>query len=291
MIRVSKVLFTSLSLAAMAGTALAQDPPEGEGEEAPAEGEMGAEMGAEMGGEATADPAAMDPAAAAAATGMWPQEIINRPLTLNKGMIRAQADLAILNVVILTESAVGIGLGVGAGYGVSDKLEVGGSYAISLKEFEAKGPLSAYGAFRLMDGKMKAAAGASITYDLAGESLGLGLGLAFQYNLNEKMALFTPGNQLAIGLDPETTAGLNLPVGFGFQATPNIFAAVQTNIGSIGIEPSGSAFLFADFIPLTVGAFYSPSNKMDIGASISTIDLPEIADFWAVLLTGRIYMM
>ena len=77
-----------------------------------------------------------------------------RPLTLNAGMLRLQGDLGILRISFTepitgtTSSSTGVGLTIGAGYGVSDQIEVGGSYGLSLKDFEAKGPLTLYGAYR-----------------------------------------------------------------------------------------------------------------------------------------------
>jgi len=136
---------------------------------------------------------------------------------------------------------------------------------------------------------MRMSAGASFGYNLASETLGIGAGLAFQYHLNDKMFVYMPPSHLQIGLDP-TAVSINLPVGFGFQATPNIFAYAQTNLLNIGIEPSGSSFIFADYIPLTVGAWYAPSNKMEFGASIGASDLPDIADLFVFTLSFRMYL-
>ncbi len=231
-----------------------------------------------------------------ATAGSWSMSIIDRPLNLLKGMIRVDADLGILKINIPAippatsgSSLTGVALGVGAGYGISDKLEAGVSYAISLKEFEAKGPLSLYGLFNLVHSdKMRISAGASFGYNLASEKIGIGAGLAFQYHLAPKMMVFMTPTHLSIGLDP-TVAAINLPVGFGFQATPNIFAYAETNLFDIGLKPSGSAFIFADRTPLTVGGSYSPSNKMDLGASINASNLPDIADLFVITVYARLY--
>ncbi len=286
--RLSKVLIAAAAtIAVPVHSAFAQDPAPTEEGTPPAEDATG-----------TPPPDGSAPAVeeGGAATGTWSMEIINRPLTMLKGMIRAQADLGILKINIPAippattgSSSTGVALTVGAGYGVSDKLEAGVSYGISLKEFEAKGPLTLYGLFSIKDSpKMRLAAGASFGYNLASEKLAIGAGLAFQYHLTDKMMVYMPPSHLSIGLDP-TAVAISLPVGFAFQATPNIFAFAETNLFNIGIEPSGSTFIFADNTPLTVGAFYSPSNKMDIGASIGAVNLPDIADLFVFQLTARMY--
>jgi len=286
MTRLSKVLIAAAAMIAVpVQSAMAQDtPPEGEGEAAPPPEDASG---------MSPPPSVMEGQAGSE----WAMEIIKRPLTLKKGMIAARGDLSILKITTVstgtppvTSSATGVALGIGAGYGISDKLEAGISYGLSLKSFEAKGPLSVYGLFSIKDSpKMRVAAGAQFGYNLASEKLGIGAGLAFQYHLNDKMMVYMPPTHLQIGLDP-TAVSINLPVGFAFQATPNIHAYAQTNLFDIGIEPSGTAFIFADSIPLTVGAWYSPSNKMDIGASIGAIDLPEIADLFVFTVSARLYL-
>jgi hypothetical protein len=213
-------------------------------------------------------------------------------------MIRVDADLLIVKIagfpamspIPAIDGTTLVGLRAGAGYGVSDKLEVGGSYAITLKDFEAKGPLSAYGLFNLKnDPKLRISAGASLTYDLAAESFGIVGGLAAQYHLNDKMMVFMPATHLQLGIDP-TDISIQIPVGFGFQANDNIFASAETSLATIGIDPSGSAFIFADVTPLTLSAFYSPSNKMDFGVSFLMPNVPDVADIFAITLSARLFL-
>jgi len=283
----NKVLIAAAATIAVPMTAFAQDDAT-----APVEGEA-APPTEDATGEAA--PAVETPAGPVA--GAWSQRFIDRPLNLLKGMIRVDANLGILKINIPAippatsgSSSTGVALGVGAGYGISDKLEAGVSYAISLKEFEAKGPLQLYGLFNISHSeKMRISAGAQLGYNLNSERLSIGAGLAFQYHLNEKMMVYMPPTHLQIGLDP-TTAAISLPVGFGFQANDNIFAAVETNLFDIGLEPSGSSFIFADRTPLNVLVSYSPSNKMDLGASVGATNLPDIADLFVVTVFARFFL-
>lgn len=287
MTRISKLVFAAAaSMMAIGGTAFADDPP-AEGAEAAAEG-AGAAAGE-----------AIPPVEGSTAmTGTWSMSIIDRPINLLKGMIRVDGDLGVLRISIppippatTGVSGTGVSLRAGVGYGVSDKLEVGGSYALSLKEFEAKGPLSFYGLLSLKnETKLRISAGATATLNLAADnSFGIAMGLAFQYHLNDKIMVYMPPSHVQLGLNPDFSLAVNLPVGAAMQVTPNIFAFLETNLFNIGIEPSGSAFIFADQTPLTLGAFYSPSNKMDLGVSFGMPNVPDVADIFTLLFSARLY--
>jgi hypothetical protein len=269
--------------------------------------ETGGGAGGSVGMEATASGggAAGDVSAKASAPGGWPQEIIDRPLTLAKGLLRFDVNLPIAKVVTVsgtppvTSSSTGVLLGLGAGYGVSDKIELGATYAISLKEFEAKGPLEIFALYGIMNSeKMKAAPRAGFTYNLAGETGQLNVGLAFQYNLNKQMAVYMPGTHLrAVFIAPEVAGvaapkpiDFSLPVGFAYQLNKNVYAFAQTSIATINISKSATAFIFADAIPLTVGAYYSLSNKMEFGAQIASGDVPSIGDNFAFAVVARMFM-
>lgn len=294
--RVSKLLAGSAALSvALMGTALAQ----------PADGESG-EVSSDPATDPSTDPnagGAADPAVeGAATTGGYPQAIIDRPATLNAGMLRIGGELSLFKTFSLaageTDSSLGVALGVSADYGISDKLEIGAGYALALEEFEEKGPLRIGAGYRVVDGQMKGAITADFTYNLASEIGSLGAGLAFQYNIGPKMALFTPGNQLNVQLFSDTPDGvesvnpiyLSLPVGFMYQVDPSLHLYASTSIGQIEISDSDTGFIFADFIPLTVGAFYTTPSLIDIGASLSSGDLEAADDNFVVALTARLHM-
>ncbi|HEU0033308.1 MAG TPA: hypothetical protein VFQ53_21905 [Kofleriaceae bacterium] len=261
-----------------------------------------------------ADPNAADPAAAPApdpnaalappppASGIpgWPLSIIDRPLTLNRGLIRAQGDLAIAQVTTVdvttgnSTTSTAIGLTLSGGYGVTDQLELGVAYGFTLKELEAKGPLTLYGAFRLAEGSFKAAANAAFTYNLASEVGTLSGGLAAQWNLTPEVSLFTPGQQLSavVVTDADVNpVSLALPLGLGLQASPEIFAYAQSTIATIDIADSASSNIFEDAINVAVGAFYSPSSEVDLGVALVFPDLENAGDTAALVITGRVFAM
>jgi hypothetical protein len=134
MTRLSQILFAATAIAAVPLTAFAEDPIT----DPPADPNAGG------GGDGTAVPPVEGGGGAAAG---WSRSVIDRPLTVLKGKLGAAADLYIAHISVtilgMTSSSTSEGLAVGAGYGISDKLEVGGSYAFALNEFEIKGTLTA----------------------------------------------------------------------------------------------------------------------------------------------------
>ena len=219
-----------------------------------------------------------------------PQEIIDRPRTTPAGQITVGGDLIFQKF----GDANGTALNVGGLYGVNDKLEVGAAYAFALDEFEIKGDICLHAAYGILtDGNLTVAADLGFGYNVLAEGLDpLTLGAEVQFKVNDKLAVYTPGGQLGITLEGDVKPiALNLPVGVGYQATPQIWAFVDTSIGQIEIADSETVLFGADVIPLGVGGFFSPSNAMDFGARIGFDDLKEAgADFLTVTASARLHL-
>jgi hypothetical protein len=269
---------------------------------------------------------------APAPAGAWSPQIIDRPLTLNKGKIAAYGDFQVIRLSFtfagMTSTSTAEGLSVGAGYGVSDKLTVGANYAFGLHDFEAKGPLTLYGAFDIMhNDKLAVGASADLVVNFNGESgvdaMGnttssttetIQAGLGVRYKVAPKLAVFTGGTSfgggglfafgspfgplagsplgqhLGIGLQSGAPVTFDIPVGVGLQATPQIYAAASTDIALIGISNADTAVIFSDFIPLNVGAFYNANKNLDIGASLNLPDLKNAQfDLMFFGLSARYY--
>lgn len=305
MTRLSKILFAATALVAVPLTALAQDaeppvdpnavPPDGSA--VPPDNGGPGEMGS-----------------------AWSRSVIARPLTLNKGKLGAQADLLIVHVAGITvgtvtsDSSTSELLAVGAGYGISDKLTVGGVYAFALNEFEIKGTLTAYGAFSLMHSdKLDIGASADIalnfanqTFNTAGEAetsttATIHAGAAVRYKITPKMAVFTGmpwtpgplGQHLTIGLsDGNDAKTFSLPVGFGLQATPELFAYLNTTLFQLLLSDPGMGDRFssiADETPLTLGAFYSVNKNIDAAVSFGFPDLQNAGDAYLITVGARYF--
>ncbi len=274
-----------LLLVAHTGAAWAQDEDESSdesAEEASEEAAEGAEEAAEEATEESAD----------AAVGRWPRAVIARPRTLPKGLTQLGAALSANNDFSL------LGLGINGGYGVSDDIEVRGSYAFSLKEFEAKGSLNFGVGYKVLrgaaGGKLEVIARGDTGYNFLAEGLNpLTLGAQAQYNISDKIAVVTPGGQLAISLEEVggvRPIALNLPVGVGYQATPELYVQLDTRIASIEISDSPTTVIFADTTPLAVTATYNVKPNLDAYLAIST-DLTNEPDDALGFLVGANYYL
>jgi hypothetical protein len=219
-----------------------------------------------------------------------PQEITMRPLTTPGGQITVAGDMFIL---LIPDLDTGIGLGVGGSYGVDDKIEVGAAYGIALApEFDAKGGLGVEAAYRIMDGNISLAADVATGYDLAAEGISpLELGARFRFRLDDKLAINSGGGQLNITLDGDPKPiTLDLPVGVSYQVSPQLYGFLNTSLANISIADSTTVVFGADYIPLQVGAFFSPSNTLDVGGAVSWFDLKEASDTLGITLAGRLHM-
>jgi hypothetical protein len=198
----------------------------------------------------------------------WPQEIIMRPLTLPKGSWAAGTDLAAHKSFDIVGDALVVG------YGITDELEVGVSYGFALRDFEAKGDVALDAGYAVFRGdEIELIARASFGYSLLGEDLlPIGLGVQGQYTHDSgKFAVVMPADHLSIGIAGDMAPiDFQLPIGVGFQATPNIYAEVTTVLFNLGLSNSANAFFGADVVPVEAGVFFSPNNTMDIGVGVST---------------------
>jgi hypothetical protein len=218
-----------------------------------------------------------------------PQEIIMRPLTTPGAQLTVGGDLVF---PINPDAFDFLGLNLGGSYGVDDKIEVGATYFFALKEFEAKGDIGVQAAYNIMEGNLSVAADVATGYDLLAEGMdNLEVGARVRFRLNDQLAITSPGGQLSIALDGDPKPiTLGLPVGVAMQASPQIYAFVATELANISISNSETIVFGSDYIPLAVGAFFSPSNTMDVGASVGWFDLKEFSDTVAGSVSFRLHM-
>lgn len=300
MTRLSQILFAATAIAAAPLTAFADDVA------------VDANVGASGDGTAVA-PVVAD----ASMTPGWSLSVIDRPLTVLKGKLGAMADVYIAHISVtilgMTASDTSEGLAVGAGYGISDKLEIGGVYAFALNKFEIKGTLTAYGAFALMHSeKLDVGASADLALNFndsdpgsttGGTRVGATLhaGLGVRYKLAPKFALFTGtpwapgplGQHLRIGLNSGAAKTFSLPVGFGMQATPALFAYVNTTLFSLLLSDPGMGGKrfnsIADATPLTLGAFYAVNKNIDAAFTFGFPDLQNAGDAYVITIGARYF--
>lgn len=276
----SRLLIASLASFAFAGTALAQDtPPDGTQPDPNA-----------VPADPNGTPAMGDPNAAPAA-GKWPRSVILRPLTLPAGIFMVGADIVNFTSSFFDPAFIDVGVG----YGINDDFEIGFvGYGFATSDV-GKGDIAANLGYNIVrggaGGKLDAAVRLSAGYNLGTEGLDpLGLGLHARYRVNDKIAVYTPGDQLGIGLEEPNPIAFDLPVGAAFQATPELYAYLQTNLLTIAIKDAGdSTFIFADTTPIALGAIYNVMPALDVNVAIGTDLSNSPFDPTSILIGARYY--
>jgi hypothetical protein len=299
-----KMFTVSLVSLLSAGVAVAQDAP-AEGEPAAAAEGAATEAGAAAEGAAADATAAAGDAAMMPMGGRYSRSVIDRPLTLPKGLISAGLDLTNSTKAFFDPALIGIVVG----YGVSDDLEINPiQYSFSSKD-AGKGALTAGAGYKLIrggaGGKLEVIGRAAFVYDLGFKSLGLALGAQAQYNITPKLAVYTPGGQLRQGIiAPEITfmgvtakgknaTSLAIPVGIGFQATPELWVQADTTLANIKIANSTTTVIGSDTTPLAITATYNVMPALDVNAGISLDATPAaggVGDTLSVLVGARYYV-
>lgn len=256
--------------------------------------------------------------------GAMPLAINSRPLTRPKdklafhGGIRVDV-LTLPDAAGMDQTSTTDSLALGVSYGVSDQLEVGADYAPSISPGSAKGPLTLHGAYLAVhQDKLDVALAGGIAVDFYSLTdpasmststralYSLQLGAWARYRLTPKASLISgvpavPATtaslsklsfalpplpyQLAIGLNGGGTVALDLPIGVGYQAKPKVYALAMLNLAHIRIANTANAFLFKDFIPISLGGFYS-LDKIDVGALFSD-DLKQGTDYLRFEIVAR----
>ena len=277
----SKVLIAAtVTFAVPVSTAFAQD-------DAPVvEGEAGVEAGASVdaSGDVTVPPVEGE-ATMTMSAGMgpftketYPQALIDRPLTLVKGMLEVRAALAIVKI---TGADTGIGLGVGAGYGITDQLEIGLATGIQLSpDADWSKRIGLYGKVSVIDSAkfdMAPSVGTTLNFqDGADVFTGIQVGGGVRYLLSDKLFIRAGDNFLDLQVTPDAGARINLNAGVGFQATPQLAVVADLNLISLKLFGDMQAdSTFFDPFGVALTGLFAVSNKLDVYAQIN---FPSVAD-------------
>jgi hypothetical protein len=250
---------------------------------------------------------AQDARADEAATA-WPRAIIDRPLTLPKGLVALQGDLATPTSSFFDPALIRVGVG----YGINDDLELNfAAYSFNTDD-AGHGAIDAGLGYKLLrgaaGGKLEVIARAQVGYHLSndGDLDPIGLGVHVQYNVTPKIAIISgaPGTlyspQLSIGVvDPKLTT-FSLPIGIGFQATPELFIEADTQLATFTIShpdslDPGNQFIFDKLTPLSLTAFYNAVPALDLYANLAIANLTppdgvDVGDTMSVGVGVRYYI-
>ncbi len=227
----------------------------------------------------------------------YPRSVIDRPLTFPKGLAAVGADVA-TSTKNFADPAL---IRVLAGYGITDDLEIAfGHYAFPTDD-AGKGSLDIGLGYKLLrgaaGGKLEVIARAQTGYSLAAEGMNpLFLGAQAQYNATPKIAIYTPGNQLAIALsgDPKPVT-FGLPVGVAYQAAKTVWLQLDTTLATLKISNAENAFIFSDVTPLAISGIFNVMPALDVIAGVFSLNLTppdpiEVADTLGVMVGARYYI-
>ncbi len=251
-------------------------------------------------------------ATGSAMMGWWPTSAIDRPYMRGKGKITAGLDYDLFKasffepISMTTISATGDALALTAAYGVSDQINVGLGYFGPLgvagdNDFNAAGTLDLWGGYQVKhDPKLSVAATADFNVDLDNtDDMGIAAGLGVRYSLAPQMAVFTGapygpgpvGQHLKISLADSGPITFDVPVGFMYQATPELNVSAMTSLVNIGISNSDTIIFGADYIPLYIGGLFAVNKNIDVTAQFGLPDLKEAQfDLYTVALGARYHV-
>ncbi len=233
-------------------------------------------------------------ASAARADVSQPTALIDRPRTLPDGEFEGSISLGVGRQASTTATGTtfsnATGLDLGIGYGFSRRFEGRMGYGIGVDPSSSQGPLGFAIAYNLARGRLSAAFDAGVGYDFASDhALPLTLGFELQGKLGARGALFTPGQQLSIGLSGENPIGLDLPIGLGYQANIHLWVDVQTKIAHLGFAHDSTQVFGADFIPLQLDGVFSISNAFDVGLAFED-DFKHAGDSYSFAAFARLFL-
>lgn len=295
---------------AVCGVASAQDNPMGGGDSggAGASGDSGGAGGATGTGTAVGvgspAPAPANTAMAGTATGLYPMEVVARPLQLPKGTVEAGATIAFPEGLDTTGFKFGswIGFDLRGDYGITDKIQAGLRIPLLLAKPDLTGGLGPSPSFFggiLIDGMYSINQMLSVHAQLGDvRAGGIPLNSAVYpiYNIADLKFGFTAGvavkkrflaGKLAVLGDPafelqadsaadnngtKAFLGLRIPVAALYQLMPALAAGIRTGIWT------GSDFSFSADDGATIPAFlegqYTLMNgNLDLGADLGFASL------------------
>lgn len=239
------------------------------------------------------DPNAAPPAEEAAAPATrYSRSVIDRPLTLPQGLVMVGADFS-ANKDFDIFGATPI-----VGYGITDDFEVQVPYSFFLEPFEAKGLLNIDLGYKILrgaaGGKLELIARARAGYNLLAEvAAPVQLGVHVQYNVTPQLTILsgTPGTQqLSIAVDGDVKPiDFSIPLGVGFQATPELYLQLDTKIATIDISDSANSNI-ADITPMSLTAVFNAMPALDVQAALQFGDLQNAGDTVGFLVGARYYI-
>jgi hypothetical protein len=258
----------------------------------------GAAMAQEEGGGEGAEAAPAPAATATVSMGMgpftkesYPEEYVNRPLTLVAGMVEGRAGVAYTKLTFtdpmsgMSTSFDATGLRVEAGYGITDQIEAGLSTGLGIDpDFEWSESLGLYAMYLALDQeKLDVAARVDVPLSFVDGTdtfSSFQLGAPLRYMVMPQLALYAGHGLLNIGTSDPSFVDLDLHIGAAYQVMPKLAVRLDTQPASIAISGDGNeTATYGDVIPVSLMGLYAVSNKIDAVLQLGFPDLEHAGDF------------
>jgi len=204
--------------------------------------------------------------------GDYPVEQRLRPLTMAKGMVEIDGDLDYLSLPNPIKDAVGFGLDVEYGLAPTVDAHIGTGLLLS-PDFDWSRALNFGAAYLAYDTK---------DYDLAvgvdanmflvdGGTTSIAVTAPMRYLIGKQWDVHgTVG--VPVILSPDFGINVVLSPGAGFQASENIYLALDTTVLSVSSLPNSTTHL-GDILPLAFRFDYGINRQWDVGGKLTVPDL------------------
>jgi len=212
----------------------------------------------------------------------YPRAVISRPLTLPEGMMDGTVRATI-------QEGGHVGLWGASRYGLTERIDGFVGTGVTLHPSLGWGRIIDLGAaMRLAsDDALDAAAGLRVPLSLATGAKVLNvlaLDALFRYRSTERLAITVGRGFVPITLDPGTL-GLGLTVEVGYQASPQVWASVATDVMHLALVGKGTVSTTAlDFWPVRLELSVTPDDYTDVFGGVHFLDLGEAGDTWAIVV-------
>jgi hypothetical protein len=245
---------------------------------------------------AEAAPAAELEAGAAAAAGPgvgpftkenYPTSLLLRPLTLPAGTIQATPEFAHFKIDFGFGSASATGLFVTGAYGITDQIQVAlGTGILVDPEFEWSESLGIAAAFLAHDTEMidvAATLATSLNFG-SGQDIVSGVTLGADSRIVVHDIVFLRAGQSLVDIlfDP-FFLDLDINVGVGIQATPQLAFVLDTQLVSIGVAGDGNSTThLGDFIPVSLTGFFGINHQIDAFLNLVFPSIEDAGDLYLI---------
>ena len=220
----------------------------------------------------------------------WPRAAIDRPLTLDRGLIEAEVSAGAARWRVLGLALHDDAIAIGARWGISDRWQLDLATAIDVApDAQWTGLVRAAAARRVIeDSRLDLAATARLDGCAAcGFSIfsTAALGAPLRWRASDRAYVHAGREILPVTLRPYVALDLSLRAGAGLQLTHTIAAELDAELARVTVIGQWRDDRWLANAPLRVSALASIAPRVDLGVSAGVDHAFDPRDGWRVLVT------